>query len=93
MTQPQTEFLDLYRASLKSAVELMQASLEDQAKTIDSLVALQNRVAGEQFERAVGLWSELCLAAAENQAAALGQLEVQMAKARDWISQEQRNSA
>ena len=28
MTQPQTEFLDLYRASLKTAADLMKASLQ-----------------------------------------------------------------
>ena len=28
MTQPQTEFLDLYRAGLKTAADLMKASLQ-----------------------------------------------------------------
>ena len=93
MTPPQAEFLDLYRAGVKSAVDLMKTSLESQVKTLDELIALQTSMAGDQFERAVGYWSELYRAAGENQVAAIGQMHEQMAKARDWISQEQRKSA
>ena len=86
MTQPQAEFLDLYRAGLKTTADLMKASLQNaeklqnqqlvairsaldqqsrtiselgQARSIDELLSLQTRLAGAQFERAVGFWSEL----------------------------------
>jgi phasin family protein len=86
MTQPQAEFLDLYRAGLKTAADMMKASLQNaerlqnqqlvairsaldqqsravsdlsQARSLDELLSLQTRLAGAQFERAVGFWSEL----------------------------------
>jgi hypothetical protein len=86
MTQPQAEFLDLYRAGLKTAADVMKASLQNveklqnqqlvairsaldqqarsindlsQARSIDELLSLQTRMAGQQFERAVGFWSEV----------------------------------
>ena len=86
MTQPQAEFLDLYRAGLKTAADMMKASLQNaerlqnqqlvairsaldqqsraindlgQARSMDELLSLQTRIAGAQFERAVGFWSEL----------------------------------
>jgi hypothetical protein len=100
MTQPQAEFLDLYRAGLKTAADLMKASLQSaeklqnqqlvairsaldqqsksiselgQAKTIDELLALQTKMAGAQWERAMGYWSELA--------------QTQMAQAREWLSE------
>jgi hypothetical protein len=100
MTQPQTEFLDLYRAGLKTAADLMKASLQSaerlqnqqlvairtaldqqsksiselgQARTIDELLALQTRMAGAQWERAMGYWSELW--------------QAQLAQGRDWMSE------
>jgi hypothetical protein len=86
MTQPQTEFLDLYRAGLKTAADMMKTSLQNaerlqnqqlvairtaldqqaraiddlgQARSMDELLSLQTRIAGAQFQRAVGFWSEL----------------------------------
>ena len=100
MTQPQTEFLDLYRAGLKTAADLMKASLQSaerlqnqqlvairsaldqqsksiselgQARSIDELLALQTRMAGAQWERAMGYWSELW--------------QAQLAQGRDWMSE------
>lgn len=100
MTQQQTEFLDLYRAGLKTAADMMRTSLQSaerlqnqhlvairtaldqqsksinelgQARSIDELLALQTRMAGAQWERAVGFWSEL--------------YQTQMAQARDWLSE------
>jgi phasin family protein len=100
MTQPQAEFLDLYRAGLKTAADLMKVSLQgaeklqnqqlvairtaldqqsksinelSQARTIDELLALQTKMAGAQWERAMGYWSELA--------------QTQMAQARDWWSE------
>jgi hypothetical protein len=86
MTQPQAEFLDLYRAGLKTTADLMKTSLQNaeklqnqqlvairtaldqqsraisdlsQARSLDELLSLQTRLAGQQFERAVGFWGEL----------------------------------
>ena len=100
MTQPQTEFLDLYRAGLKTAADLMKASLQSaerlqnqqlvairtaldqqaktisepgQARSIDELLALQTKMAGAQWERTMGYWTELC--------------HTQIAQARDWMSE------
>ena len=100
MTQPQAEFVDLYRAGLKTAADLMKTSLQNveklqnqqlvvirnaldqqakaigelsQAKTIDEVLAVQTRMAGAQWERAVGFWSELW--------------QTQLAQGRDWINE------
>lgn len=100
MTQPQAEFLDLYKAGLKSAADLLKISLQSaeklqnqqlvvirsaldqqsktlselgQAKTLDEVLALQTKMAGAQWERAVGFWSEMA--------------QTQMAQARDWLSE------
>ena len=100
MTQPQAEFLDLYRAGLKTAADLMKASLQNveklqnqqlvairtaldqqskaaselgQAKTIDELLAFQTRMAGAQWERAVGYWSEM--------------YQTQVAQAQNWFQE------
>lgn len=66
---------DLMKASLESAERLqsqhlvaIRRALEQQsqsmgelgeAKTLDELLALQTRMAGAQFERAVSLWGDL----------------------------------
>ena len=100
MTQPQAEFLDLYRAGLKTAADLMKVSLQSaeklqnqqlvairtaleqqsrsiselgQAKSIDEVLALQTKLAGAQWEQAMGFWSELA--------------QTQMAQARDWFNE------
>lgn len=100
MNQPQTEFLDLYRAGIKTAADLMKASLQSaeklqnqqlaairtaleqqsksiselgQAKSIDEVLALQTKLAGAQWERAMGFWSELA--------------QTQMEQARDWFNE------
>ena len=100
MTQPQAEFLDLYRAGLKTAADMMKASLQNaerlqnqqlvairsaldqqsralsdlgQARSLDELLSLQTRLAGAQFERAVGFWSEL--------------YQVQVQQAQSWMKE------
>jgi hypothetical protein len=100
MTQPQAEFLDLYRAGLKTAADMMKAFLQTaeklqsqqlvairtaldqqtktinelgQARSVDELLALQTKMAGAQWERAMGYWTELC--------------QAQMVQARDWLSE------
>jgi phasin family protein len=100
MTQPQAEFLDLYRAGLKTAADMVKVSLQGaerlqnqqlvairtaldqqskavnelgQARTIDELLALQTKMAGAQWERAMGYWTELW--------------QNQLAQGRDWLNE------
>jgi len=100
MTPPQAEILDLYRAGLKTAADLMKVSLQSaerlqnqqltairtaldqqsksinelsQARTLDDLLALQTKMAGSQWERTMGFWTEL--------------YQTQMSQARDWVSE------
>ena len=114
MTQPQVEMFDLYRASLKSAADILKASLESaerlqnqnlvairtaiveqskslselgEAKTLDQLMALQARIAGEQFQRTMGYWSNLCQTAGQNQLAVIGQMQAQAANARELLEE------
>lgn len=114
MTQPQVEMFDLYRASLKSAADMLKASLESaerlqnqnlvairtaiveqskslselgEAKTLDELMALQARIAGEQFQRTMGYWTNLCQTAGQNQLAAIGQMQAQAANARELLEE------
>lgn len=114
MNPPQAEFLDLYKAGLKTAVDLMKASLESaeriqqqqlsairgaleqhvksvndlgSARSLDDLLALQQKMAGAQLERVMGYWGNLCQAAGQNQSAAIGQVQQQMAQARDWFGE------
>ena len=92
--------VDLMKASLESAERLQQQhlsairsaleqnakSLEElsSAKSLDELVALQQKLAGAQFERVMGYWSTLCRSAGETQAATVSR---QMAQARDWFNE------
>jgi phasin family protein len=100
MTQPQAEFLDLYRTGLKTAADLMKVSLQNaerlqnqqlvairtaldqqskaasdlgQARSIDELLGLQTRMAGAQWERAMGYWTEFW--------------QTQIAQGRDWLNE------
>lgn len=114
MTQPQVEMFDLYRASLKSAADILKASLESaerlqnqnlvairtaiveqskslselgEARTLDELMALQARIAGEQFQRTMGYWTNLCQTAGQNQLAVIGQMQAQAANARELLEE------
>lgn len=114
MTQPQVEMFDLYRASLKSAADILKASLESaerlqnqnlvairtaiveqskslselgEAKTLDELMALQAKIAGEQFQRTMGYWTNLCQTAGQNQLAVIGQMQAQAANARELLEE------
>jgi hypothetical protein len=80
---------DLMKASLQSAEKLQNQQLVairtaldqqtksiselGQARTIDELLALQTRIDGAQWERAMGFWTDMC--------------QSQMAQARDWLSE------
>jgi phasin family protein len=95
--------VDLMKASLESAERLQQQQLSairgaleqhvksvnelGNAKSLDELMALQQKMAGSQLERMLGYWSNLCQTAGQNQAAAVGQVQTQMAQARDWFNE------
>ena len=55
--------------SSKSAAEL------GSAKTIDELLALQTKLAGAQFERAMSYWGDLVQITTENQRKAISQVQ------------------
>jgi phasin family protein len=94
--------VDLMKASLESAERLQQQQLSairnaleqhvksvdelGSAKSIEDLLALQQKMAGAQLERVMGYWSNLCQAAGQNQTAAIGRVQQQMAQARDWFN-------
>lgn len=95
--------VDLMKASLESAERLQQQQLSairgaleqhvkavndiGSVKSMDDLLALQQRMASSQLERVMGYWSNLAQAAGQNQSAAIGQVQAQMAQARDWFSE------
>jgi phasin family protein len=60
--------------ALRSAIDQQSQSVNELAgvKTLDELLALQSRMAGAQFQRAVTLWSDLW--------------QQQMAQAQNWIA-------
>jgi phasin family protein len=94
---------DLMKASLESAERLqnqqlsaIRTALEQQSKAMselteatsfDQLMSLQQQMAGANFERAMGYWSNLCQVAGQNQAVAISQAQVQMAQAREWFNE------
>jgi hypothetical protein len=57
-----TQFLELYGDGLKNTAEMMSAAFDGarelQQRQLD-LFALQTRIAGVQFERAVDFWGSL----------------------------------
>lgn len=82
----QQEFVDLYRAGLKSSLELMKMSLENverlqnqQLAVVLAAVEQQSKSSGEQFQRLMGYWTGVYEAAGQNQMAALAQ-------ARTWLN-------
>jgi phasin family protein len=91
---------DLMKASLESAERLQQQQLAairgaleqnakalselGNAKSLDDLMALQQKMAGAQFERVMGYWSSLCQTTGESQVATISK---QMAQARDWFNE------
>lgn len=91
---------DLMKASLESAERLQQQHLAairkaleqntqslaelSGAQSLDDLMALQQKMAGAQFERVMGYWSTLCQTAGESQVATISK---QMAQAREWFNE------
>jgi phasin family protein len=61
--------------AIRSALDQQSKSISElsQARTIDEVLALQTKLAGAQWERAVGYWTELA--------------QTQMAQARDWMNE------
>lgn len=67
MNQPQADMLDLYRAGLNSAADMLKASLEgaerlqhENLRAIEELMALQMKIARSQFEHGMSYCSNLC---------------------------------
>ena len=81
----QHEQLTAIRGALETQWKAM-GELTD-ARSIDQLMALQQQLAGAQFERVMGYWSNLCQLAGQNQVAAITQAQAQMAQARDWFNE------
>jgi hypothetical protein len=73
-------------SAIRNALEQNARSLDElsTAKSLDELVALQQKLAGAQFERVMGYWAGLYKSAGENQVAAIGK---QMEQARDWFNE------
>ena len=94
---------DVMKSSLETAERLQQEQLAairgalqqqssavsrlTQATTLEDLLAVQQQMAGAQFERAMGYWTSLCQIAGDNQVAAISQAHAQMAQARDWFNE------
>ena len=76
-------------SAIRNALEQHMKSVDDlgNARSLDDLLALQQKMAGAQIERVMGYWSNLCQAAGQNQTAAIGQVQQQMAQARDWFGE------
>jgi phasin family protein len=90
---------DMMKTSLESAEKLqnqqlvaIRSAIEQQAKsvselatarTLDELISVQSRLAGQQIEQAMSLWSGLFQAAGETQRAAIGRIQDQ---ARTWLN-------
>jgi phasin family protein len=108
----QTQFFEIYCAGLKSAADVMtatlesarriqqqqldalQSAIEDQSRsvreladvrTVDELMALQTRLAGNQLERTIDFWSRLWRTAGDNQLAIMGQAQSQFGQVREGI--------
>ena len=66
---------------IRQALDQQAKSISElgQAKTIDEVLAVQTKIAGAQWERAMGFWTEL----AQNQ----------MAHAREWMNEAANHAA
>jgi phasin family protein len=72
--------------AIRSAIEQQAKSASDlaTARTLDELISVQSRLAGQQIEQAMSLWRGLFQAAGETQRAAIGRIQEQ---ARSWINE------
>lgn len=108
----QAQFLDLYRASLKTATEFMKTSLEQterfqqqqlqmvksaldessrsgnqasEVKSLDDIVALNSRLAGNQLERVAEFWSNWWRVAGDAQKSMIDQMQSQLGQAKERV--------
>ena len=80
--------------AIRTAIVEQSKSLSElgQAKSLDELMTLQAKIAGEQFERTMGYWTGLCQMAGQNQVAAISQMQAQVASARNWLEEAAKNA-
>lgn len=108
----QAQFLDLYRASLKTATDFMKTSLEQterfqqqqlqmvksaleessrsgsqasELKSLDDIVALNSRLAGNQLERVAEFWSNWWRVAGDAQKSMIDQMQSQLGQAKERV--------
>lgn len=72
-------------SAIRSALEQNTQALGElaSAKSVDELLALQQKMAGAQMERLMSYWASFAQTAGESQAATIGK---QMAQAREWFN-------
>ena len=75
----QTPLFDLYRAGVRSATDLMKASLDN----TERLQQQQLEMVGGQLERATELWTGLWRAAGEAQKAMIDSMQAQLEASQD----------
>jgi|1185.fasta_scaffold256552_2 hypothetical protein len=75
--------LDMAKSALDDSSRSAQQVTE--ARNFEDLVGLQSRLAGAQIERMAEFWSSLWYAAADQQKAAIEQLQSQMGQAKDRV--------
>jgi phasin family protein len=92
---------DMMTASLQSAQRLQQqqldvlhSAIDDQVKSVrelsdvksvDELMAVQTRITGAQFERAMDLWNRMWRVASDNQVAIIGQAQAQLGQVQNTV--------
>ena len=108
----QAQFLDLYRASLKTATDFMKTSLEQterfqqqqlqmvksaleessrsgsqasEVKSLDDIVALNSKLAGNQLERVTEFWSNWWRVAGDAQKSMIDQMHSQLGQAKERV--------
>jgi len=108
----QAQFLDLYRASLKTATDFMKTSLEQterfqqqqlqmvksaleessrsgnqasEVKSLDDIVALNSKLAGNQLERVAEFWSNWWRVAGDAQKSMIDQMQSQLGQAKERV--------
>lgn len=108
----QAQFLDLYRASLKTATDFMKSSLEQterfqqqqlqmvksaleessrsgsqasEVKSLDDIVSLNSKLAGNQLERVAEFWSNWWRVAGDAQKSMIDQMQSQLGQAKERV--------
>lgn len=92
---------DMMTASLQSAqrmqqqqLDVLHSAIDDQVKSVrelsdvksvDELMAVQTRITGAQFERAMDLWNRMWRVASDNQVAIIGQAQAQLGQVQNTV--------